>query len=53
MPEGTCKICGRKYYGWALQNPGPHICECGGTIEIKDAEKSKKVTPIRSQDNNY
>ncbi len=34
VPEGRCKKCGRKYYGWALKSPEHRVCECSGEIEI-------------------
>ncbi len=34
MPEGTCKKCGKKYCGWALQQPQYRVCGCGGEIEV-------------------
>ena len=34
MPEGTCKKCGKKYHGWALQQAGHRVCDCGGEIEV-------------------
>lgn len=35
MPEGRCKNCGAKYYGWALKYMPSKPCEkCGGEIEI-------------------
>ena len=36
MPEGTCKKCGKKYYGWALQQPQYRVCDCGGEIEVTE-----------------
>jgi len=34
MLEGTCKKCGKKYYGWALKQPEHRVCDCGGEIEV-------------------
>ncbi len=41
MLEGTCKKCGKRYYGWALQQPGYRICGCGGEIEVTTAPPPK------------
>jgi len=41
MPEGTCKECGRKYYGWALQQPEHRVCDCGGEIEVTATPPTK------------
>jgi len=34
MPKGFCKKCGKKYHGWALQQPEYRVCDCGGEIEV-------------------
>ena len=36
MFEGTCKKCGKKYIGWALQEPEHRICGCGGELEVSE-----------------
>jgi len=42
MLEGTCKKCGRKYHGWALQQPEHRTCECGGEIEVTELTITNK-----------
>jgi len=32
-PEGICKDCGRKWFGWSLNYDMP-VCDCGGVITL-------------------
>jgi DNA-directed RNA polymerase subunit RPC12/RpoP len=34
MPEGKCKQCGAKWYGWSLKYGHTTCDKCGGKIEI-------------------
>ena len=34
MPQGICNRCGKKHYGWALQQPEHRVCDCGGEIQL-------------------
>lgn len=36
MLKGTCPVCGRVYWGWALQEPDQQRCECGNRLMIPD-----------------
>jgi DNA-directed RNA polymerase subunit RPC12/RpoP len=41
MIEGTCARCNKRYYGWALLQPGEHRCEkCGdGLLLTEDGRR--------------
>lgn len=45
MPEGKCKKCGAKFYGWALKAHEHNTCDqCGGEVVIiPDPPASKEV----------
>ena len=45
MPEGTCVKCGRKYEGWALNQPEQLICACGGKILVRAANRKRISVP--------
>ena len=36
MLEGTCKKCGIKHHGWALNLPEHRVCACGEEIEVTE-----------------
>lgn len=38
IPKGKCKKCGKEWFGWALLQPGSHVCECGGEIYFEREE---------------
>ena len=36
MLKGTCKKCGKVFYGWALHFEEKQYCECGNKLEIEE-----------------
>jgi hypothetical protein len=42
MIQGTCKECGKNWYGWSLES-GDNKCECGGEI-ITEKQQSDDYT---------
>lgn len=47
MPTGTCLVCGKKYYGWAIGEDGLLFCYTCGTPFVIDEE----LTPQSSTPN--
>jgi rRNA maturation endonuclease Nob1 len=43
MPSAVCDNCGKRYYGWALENPEHRTCEeCGGDLKIEKGKEENQ-----------
>lgn len=51
MLKGVCPKCGKKYYGWALQEPQHQHCDVCGTLLIIYDEKLEQTEEGRRQVN--
>ncbi|MFY9814096.1 MAG: hypothetical protein WBQ62_08130 [Dehalococcoidales bacterium] len=56
MIEGTCPKCGKRYFGWSLQNPRNQSCaSCGSGLMILEDGKTpvQGYSPFTAEEYKY